>query len=98
MLVTFSTKYHADIIMFGDIGEAMLKMMGQSGTVPSAILADDVAAALANLKAALSKVGDEAMPEGEEEDESPVSISKRAIPLIDLLTVAVKEGSDVMWK
>lgn len=28
MLVTFTTKVHADIPMFGDVALAMLKMMG----------------------------------------------------------------------
>jgi hypothetical protein len=35
MLVTFSTKNHADVLMFGDIAIGLLKMMGHSGTVPS---------------------------------------------------------------
>jgi len=39
MLVTFTTKAYADITMFGDVAVAMLKMMGYSGTVPSAIRA-----------------------------------------------------------
>ena len=34
MLVTFTTDVHADITMFGEVGVAMLKMMGHSGTVP----------------------------------------------------------------
>lgn len=46
MLVTFSTKVYADITMFGDIALVMLKMMGHSGTVPSAIRAEDVPVAL----------------------------------------------------
>ena len=46
MLITFKSDAYADIIMFGDIAERLLKMMGHSGTVPSAILADDVPAAL----------------------------------------------------
>ena len=46
MLVTFTTDAFADITMFGDVGLALLKMMGHSGTVPSAILAADVPVAL----------------------------------------------------
>lgn len=38
MLVTFTTNAYADITMFGNIALAMLKMMGQSGTVPGTIL------------------------------------------------------------
>jgi len=50
MLVTFTTKAHADITLFGDIGLAMLKMMGHSATVPGAIPADAVPAALTRLR------------------------------------------------
>ena len=72
MLVTFTTDAYADITMFGDVALALLKMMGHSGTVPSAIQAA--------------------------EDEPQVSISNRALPLINLLTAAAQAGSDVMWK
>ena len=45
MLVTFSCPAYADITMFGDVAIRLLKMMGHSGTVPSALLAADVPAA-----------------------------------------------------
>lgn len=96
MLVTFTTKYHADIIMFGDVGLSMLKMMGHSGTVPGAILAEDVTVALQNLKAALSN--GESMPQNNDDEEATISLSTRGLPLIELLDTAVKEDSDVMWK
>ena len=86
--------------MFGDIAVPLLKMMGHCGTVPSAILAKDVPAGQANLEAALR--ADEQQPESEEptddiEETSFVSLSHRALPLIDLLKNAVKDESDVQW-
>jgi hypothetical protein len=45
MIVTFRTKAHADIMMFGDIAITLLKLMGHSGTVPSALQAGEVPAA-----------------------------------------------------
>ena len=53
MIGTFRTKEQPDIMMFGDVAIELLKMMGHSGTVPSAIVAKDVPAALACLKACL---------------------------------------------
>ena len=38
MIVTFRSKAHADIMMFGDIAVNLLKLMGHSGTVPGALL------------------------------------------------------------
>jgi hypothetical protein len=100
MLVIFSSQASANITMFGDIGVQLLKMMGHSGTVPSAIIAKDVPAALANLEAALGVA--EQQPESEEptddtEETSFVSLSNRALPLIDLLKAAVKDESNVQW-
>ena len=56
MLVAFKSDAYADIIMFGDVAQQLLEMMGRSGAVSSAIQANDVPAALERLKRAL-KVG-----------------------------------------
>ncbi|SFW16275.1 DUF1840 domain-containing protein [Nitrosovibrio sp. Nv17] len=108
MLVTFSSDTHANIIMFGDVAQRLLRMMGHSGVVPGAILAADVPAALARLQGALEKEpsGDagQASTAGaggggkETEEVQPVSIVHRALPLIDLLAEAARKQRDVMWK
>ena len=103
MLVTFTTKAYADITMFGDVAVTLLRMMGHSGTVPGAILAEDVPAALERLKRGIeaSKLADTAKetPEpADDTDEAPVSLSHRALPLIELLTAAARRNCDVMWK
>ena len=97
MLVTFTTKAYADITMFGDVALALLKMMGHSATVPGAILAEDVPTALRKLTAAIN-VETDSVPLEDEEGQPVVSMAHRAWPLIDLLTAAEKEGSDVMWE
>jgi len=98
MLVTFTTPVYADITMFGDVAIAMLKMMGHSGTVPSAIRAEDVPETLRQLKAAV-EAGNTLPPHvGKDTDEPVVSTAHRALPLIDLLTAAAKDGCGVMWK
>jgi len=98
VLVTFTTDAYADITMFGDVALTMLKMMGHSATVPGAILATDVPDALRRLIAAVE--ADNTLPpvEADDEDEPAVSLSNRALPLINLLTAAAKAGSDVMWR
>ena len=99
MLVTFTTDAYADITMFGNVALAMLKMMGHSATVPGAILAEDVPAALSRLKAAID--AEKALPppvEDKDADEPVVSMAHRALPLINLLAAAAKAESNVMWK
>ncbi len=89
MLVTFTTDAHADITMFGDVALNMIELMGHSKTVPGAILAADVPIALSRLKAAIHAEKAPSPVEGEDnEDEPPVSIDNRALPLISLLTAA----------
>lgn len=97
MLVTFTTDASADITMFGDVALTMLKMMGHSGTVPGAILAADVPAALSRLTAALANEKG-TPPEDSNEDEPVVSMANRGLPLVNLLTAAANDGKDVMWK
>lgn len=109
MIVTFRTSAYADIMMFGEVAVQLLKLMGHSGTVPSAIVAEDVPEALDRLKKAIEahkaenpaptkpapKKTDE---EGEEEEEEiPVDLAQRALPLIQLLEAAAAAKADVMW-
>ena len=99
MLVTFTTDAHADITMFGDVALAMLKMMGHSATVPGAILAADVPAALSKLTTAIEAEQESAPVEQQDDDDEPVvSMAHRAMPLIDLLAAAAKAECNVMWE
>lgn len=101
MLVTFSCPAYANITMSGDVAVSLLKLMGHSGTVPGAFRAEDVEAALVRLQAAID--ADQRSPEPEEsgheeDDQPPISLSLRALPLVELLGAAVEAKSDVMWK
>jgi len=100
MLVTFTCEAYADITMFGDVAKYMLTMMGHSGSVPGALLADDVPAALERLTTAIEAEQD--LPAGDtasddEDDEEKVSLTHRALPLIELLQAAAREHVNVMW-
>jgi hypothetical protein len=100
MLVTFSCKASANITMFGDVAVQLIKMMGHSGTIPSAILAEDVASALKHLQAALEATKKQPKKEASEDDNekgSFVSLPNRASPLIALLKAAAKDESNVSW-
>ena len=100
MLITFSSSAYANITMFGDVALRLLKLMGHSATVPGALLAEDIPAALQRLEAAIEADRQSSEPEqlGEgEEGEAAVSLSHRALPLIELLKAAAKAKSNVMW-
>jgi hypothetical protein len=101
MLVRFDSQA-GGFSMFGDIAVTLLKMMGHSGTVPGAILAQDIPPALERLKAAVA-AAPEVSPEqgtsaGDPGNKEPVvSIRQRAFPLVELLERAVQKKCDVLW-
>jgi len=95
MLVKFDSKV-GGITMFGDVAVTLLKAMGNSGTVPGALLATDIPPALERLKAAVAAAAP-AKEGGRDEREPKVSLRQRAYPLIELLERAAKAGADVLW-
>jgi hypothetical protein len=105
MLVTFRTKAYANITMFGDVAKQLLALMGHSGTIPSAIKAEDVPTALAQLETALAQRQAAEAAEARENDRArddydaprKITLSQRAVPLLDLLRAAAAKKSDVMW-
>ncbi|MFK8079143.1 MAG: DUF1840 domain-containing protein [Granulosicoccus sp.] len=113
MLVTFKTNAYSDITMFGTAAVALLKIMGQSGNVPGAIMADEVPEALRQLNEGLAALGansgdsaEQALPEStssmsnafdDEEQQATIGLDKRAGPLISLLEAAIAANENVLW-
>jgi hypothetical protein len=105
MLVTFRTKAYPNITMFGDVAKQLLELMGHSGTVPSAIKAEDVPNALARLEGAIAQRRAAEPANAREDDgardgyDSPrkVTLAQRAVPLLELLRTAAAKKHDVMW-
>ncbi len=89
--------------MFGDVALTLLKMMGHSGTVPGALLAVEIPAALARLQLALDTAGPEAggrpsEPPTDHPDAAPVvGLQLRAHPLILLLSAAARQECEITW-
>ena len=102
MLVTFKTNAYSDITMFGNAAVSLLKLMGQSGNVPGAIMAEDVPAALQQLQQGLADLPAEQKddtPESNDDDdkEVPIGLGKRAGPLVSLLQAASAAKQNVLW-
>jgi hypothetical protein len=107
MIVRFSTRLGA-FTMHGDAAVALLRAMGHSGTVPGAILAADLPAAFARLRAALAAHVDEPPSADQDawDDENgdaekrapPISLRTRAVPLLEMIETAIARDSDLMWE
>ncbi|WP_330472490.1 DUF1840 domain-containing protein [Vibrio harveyi] len=100
MLVKFSCKNHASVIMFGDVAQEIIKMMGHSGKVPSAIFSSDIPEVLVKLNSAFEreKIRNLNSVEVHENAEPTISIIERAYPLLELLKIAIEGKCDVMWE
>lgn len=108
MIVEFTTRF-GHLTMLGETAVALLRLAGHSGTVPGAILAADLPAALRSLQRGLVAAGDEPSPPsappddaGRDEDsrerELVVTLRTRAVPLINMVETAIARGSDLMWE
>ncbi len=101
MLIKFQSEV-GTLTMFGDVAVPLLKLMGHSGTVPSAILPEDIPAAVARLKRAVAAGPATASPAtetgGDAVEEIPVSLKQRAFPLIELLERAAKRECEIVWR
>lgn len=99
MLVRFESEV-GSVTMFGDIAIQLLKMAGHSGTVPSALLAADIPAALERLRAAVGASPDEGRepPQDDRNQGQPkVSLRQRAYPLLELMERAAARDVDITW-
>lgn len=83
-------------MMSGEVAITLLRKMGHSGTVPSAIMAEDIPAALDLLRASIVDESAEAVDS--EEDEPVVGLPRRAYPLIKMLEASLAEPCEVMWE
>ena len=97
MLIRFHGKAGGFTIQ-GDVGVALLRLMGMSGAVPGALLAHDVPQALERLRRAVA-AGTSPAPDADAHEEgNRVSLSARAFPLVQLLEAAAKRDCDVIWE
>ncbi len=98
MLVTFHSKDYYPITMFGDVALQLIEKMGVTPKVPGAIFAEDVPQALWQLQQALEDVAEPELPNpNADEQEAPVSLRKRALPLLEMLKGAAKAGHNLSW-
>jgi len=106
MLVTFKAEAAADVLMFGEVAQALMEAMGNEASARGVITVEQLPEALARLRAAVA--GDRIAPRplgprepaldaGEDAPERFVSLTQRALPLIALLEHARSEEVPVVW-
>lgn len=99
MLVTFHSKDHYPITMTAEPAFELLRLMGLEAKVPGGLFADDVPQALWQLQEGLSEHAEPVAAAAlqDKEQEKPVSLNTRAVPLLEMLRRAVKQQHPVHW-
>jgi hypothetical protein len=105
VLVRFSSVETESVTMFGDVAKRLITLLGGSGTIPGAIAAEDIPAALQRLRQSLLAQKQQAddpesdLEDSKDDDKEPaVELSARAVPLIDILERASAADAPVMWE
>lgn len=110
MLITFTTKVHHDVVMFGDIATVFLRIMGESEQPPGILRGDDINKAATRLRSWLEARAPEKNTDSDSDadagtdDETPrerqkrVSLQHRALPLLELMDAAARKQTDVIWR
>ena len=104
MLITFKSQGAGDVMMFGDVASQLLTVMGKDQSATRGIVTvEQLPTAIEKLRAAATT--DKAQPAADSgNDDAPrgadvkVSFAQRAVPLIDLLNVAQRNGEPVTWE
>ncbi|KKO46117.1 hypothetical protein WG68_07105 [Arsukibacterium ikkense] len=109
-MITFKSQAGGDVSYHKNVALDLLSMLGRDQKVPSAMYADDVAAAINRLQQQLAKLAAEQAEAGqereagepdtaeEEDDTTKVSLSQRAQPLLKLLQQAQAANTGIMWE
>jgi hypothetical protein len=107
MLITFTSKVHPDVVMFGDIATVLLRAMGQSEQPPGILRGEDIKVATDRLRAFLSDTPAEQPAADDDPGKNPVEderkrdrvgLRTRALPLLDMLDASYRKDVDVIWR
>ena len=107
MIITFQSAAAGDVIMFGDVAMHMMEIMGKDKGPKGIVTVEQLPDAIARLRAAMAadkeahhRAVNGEWPQNEIEarkEEVPVSLTQRAVPLVELLEWALKKGKPVTW-
>jgi len=108
MLVVFKSAVCGDLLYFGDVAKLMMELMGKEVAGKGVVTVEQLPDAIARLEAAIAGdrpqhrehlLADEPQIETTEDGgERPyVSLTRRALPLLEMLRKSLKEKEPVVW-
>jgi hypothetical protein len=106
MLITFKTSAAPDVMMLDNLAEYLLGIVGKSLSERGVITHDELPSAIEKLEAAIHTDKRERAEhdghfhegeDGHEPHEIPIGLAQRAYPFLDMLRLAQKENTDILW-
>lgn len=105
MIITFKSSAAGDVIQFGDVARRLLGIIGKDPESTTGIITvEQLPDALARLKAAVAaeraQLGGQSGAQEEDEPQGkprPITLSQRAVPLIELMEYALRDKAPVTW-
>ncbi|MDX5445976.1 MAG: DUF1840 domain-containing protein [Zoogloeaceae bacterium] len=110
MVITFQSRATSDVMMFGDVAERLLSIVGKDPKATRGILTvEQLPEAIARLNEAIeadrnrAREADRANPDREEDEDipegmaAPVSLHQRGWPLLEMMARSHAEGVPVTW-
>jgi hypothetical protein len=99
MIYKFKSKAAGDLIMLGPNGDQMLRLLGREPTAKGIVDVEQLAPAVAALRAAVRD--DEARAEADTDEETPgrnaVTLRQRLWPVIEMFERALEAKQPVVW-
>src|ERR1700761_7686191 len=106
MLITFKTSAAPDVMMLENLAEYLLGIIGKHLSARGVITHDELPVAIQKLEAAVVVDKKERAEhdghfhegeEGHEPHEIPIGLAQRAYPFLDMLRLAQKDNTDILW-
>ncbi|MGH8780730.1 DUF1840 domain-containing protein [Paraburkholderia sp.] len=106
MLVTFKCRSAPDVMMLENLAQYLVGIVGKRLGERGVIAHDELDEAITKLEAAIVTDKQERAEhdghfhegeEGREHHEIPIGLAQRAFPFLDMLRLAQKENTDVLW-
>lgn len=103
MLITFKTRAAADVIMFGNVAQQLLDIIGKDHRDTRGIVTlKQLPEAIASLEQAITADKERATHEEPERTErnipEPVALWQRAAPLLEQFRYALRDEQPVIWE
>lgn len=99
-MIVFQSEVGADVMMFDDVAQRMMELMGKEKAARGVVTVQQMPEAIAALRAAIAqdKAAHGGGGDGDGKEGAPrVSLTQRAVPLIELLEISLARGKPVMW-